>query len=233
MVSIQVGGEDKTAEIVNWLIWSDKRAGLQLICSYLNKGPVLHALKDCVIVPTRELNDVLLTRSGSTNVTPVAKATIYGERYAVVHYPGAADKPYVFKMEGIDFIAPMVKNGAPVLQYFIRVAKARQAHATSQTDSKIAANVVDQLGRLPVSVETALHAYCTGHNGTLLPGPGLIYPFGLNESQLAAVEHAFRAQVSVIEGRPGRARPRRFSTSLPTSCCVGKQWRCCPTPMQQ
>lgn len=214
MVSIQVGGEDKTAEIVNWLIWSDKRAGLQLICSYLNKGAVLHALKDCVIVPTRELNDVLLTRSGSTNVTPVAKATIYGERYAVVHYPGAADKPYVFKMEGIDFIAPMVKNGAPVLQYFIRVAKARQAHATSQTDSKIAANVVDQLGRLPVSVETALHAYCTGHNGTLLPGPGLIYPFGLNESQLAAVEHAFRAQVSVIEGPPGTGKTQTILNIL-------------------
>jgi len=30
MVSIYVGGEDKTAEIINWSIWSDKHEGLQL-----------------------------------------------------------------------------------------------------------------------------------------------------------------------------------------------------------
>src|SRR5690606_6537993 len=90
--------------------------------------------------------------------------------------------------------------------YFSSVANARQERATSQSDRDIAANVVRQLESLPASADTALQAYCTGRNGTLVPGQGLIYPFGVNESQLAAVEQAFRAQVSVIEGPPGTGK---------------------------
>ncbi|MBU2849060.1 DUF2726 domain-containing protein [Acidithiobacillus ferriphilus] len=205
MVSIHVGGEDKTAEITNWSIWSDKHEGLQLKCSYLNKGKAAYALDDCVIYPTRELGEMLLTKPGSTIVTPIAKATIYGERYAVVHYPDA-DKPYVFKMDGIGFATPTTMKEAPVFHYLTAVANARQECAESKTDREIAANVVRQLGRLPASADTALQAYCTGCNSTRAPGQGLIYPFGLNESQLVAVEQAFRAQVSVIEGPPGTGK---------------------------
>lgn len=60
-----------------------------------------------------------------------------------------------------------------------------------------------QLEKLPARVDTALHAYCTARNGMLAEAKGLIYPFGVNESQLKAVEQAFRAQISVIEGPPG------------------------------
>ena len=35
---------------------------------------------------------------------------------------------------------------------------------------------------------------------------GLIFPFGLNESQLLAVERAFSSQISVIEGPPGTGK---------------------------
>lgn len=40
----------------------------------------------------------------------------------------------------------------------------------------------------------------------LAPSQGLIYPFGLNESQHQAVERAFSAQISVIEGPPGTGK---------------------------
>lgn len=211
MISIQVGGEDKTAGITNWSIWSDKHAGLQLKCSYLNGGKAAHALDDCVISPTRELGEMLLTRLGNTR--PIAKATIYGERYAVVCYP-ESDKPYVFKMDSIGFSKPTAMKETPVFQYFMDVAKARQGSAKSKTDREIAANVVRQLGKLPASADTALQAYCTGRNGALTPGKGLIYPFGLNESQLAAVEQAFRAQVSVIEGPPGTGKTQTILNIL-------------------
>ncbi|WP_253454071.1 AAA domain-containing protein [Pseudomonas nitroreducens] len=215
MVSIQVRGEDKTAEITNWWIWSDKHEGLQLRCSYLKKGKAAHAyaLNDCIISPCRELGKMLLIEPGSTIVTPAAKATIYGERYAVVFYQDSG-QPYVRKMDGISFAEPTAMKDAPVFHYFSAVAKARQDRAESESDRKIAANIVLQLEKLPASADTALQAYCTGRIGTLTPGQGLIYPFGLNESQLAAVEQAFHAQVSVIEGPPGTGKTQTILNIL-------------------
>lgn len=205
MISIQVGGVDKTAEISKWSIWSDTHEGLQLKCSYLKDGKATHSLSDCVISPSRKLGEMLLTKPGSAIVTPVAKATIYGERYAVVFYPGS-DKPYVLKMDGIVFSEPAALKDAPVFHYFATVAQTRQERADSESDREIAANVVRQMERLPPSSDTALHAYCTGRNRALTPGKSLIYPFGLNESQLAAVEQAFSAQISVVEGPPGTGK---------------------------
>ncbi|NYE27237.1 RecA/RadA recombinase [Rhodanobacter sp. K2T2] len=117
-------------------------------------------------------------------------------------------------MDGIGFAAPTAMKDAPVFRYFCDVANARQDRAASESDRKIATNVVRQLEELPASADTALQAYCTGRNGTLAPGQGLIYPFGLNESQLAAVEQAFRAQVSVIEGPPGTGKTQTILNIL-------------------
>ncbi|WP_138437659.1 AAA domain-containing protein [Marinobacter shengliensis] len=214
MVSIQVSGEDKTAKISDWSIfWSDKYETLQLTCHYPSKRTYTRPLSDCRVSPTRELGEMLLTKPGSTIVKPIAKATIYGERYAVVHYP-KADKPYVFKMDNIGFAAPTAMKDAPVFHYFTAVANVRQDRAESAADGEIAANVVRQLEKLPASADTALQAYCTGRNGTLTPAQELIYPFGLNESQLAAVEQAFRAQVSVIEGPPGTGKTQTILNIL-------------------
>lgn len=214
MVSIQVDGEDKTAQISDWAIyWCDKSAALQLKCHFPSKKSYTRPLSCCHVSPTRELGGSLLTKPGSKIVTPIAKATIYGERYAVVHYPEAA-KPYVFKMDGIGFATPTALKDTPVFRYFTTVANARQESARSEDDRVIYANVVRQLGKLPASADTALQAYCTGRNGVLVSGQGLIFPFGLNESQLAAVEQAFRAQVSVIEGPPGTGKTQTILNIL-------------------
>ncbi|MDT3720925.1 AAA domain-containing protein [Pseudomonas oryzihabitans] len=206
MVSIWVDGEDRTSQISDWAIyWDDKYAALQLRCYFPSKKSYTRPLSVCSITPTRDLGEMLLSKPGSKIVTPIVKATIYGERYAVVHYQDA-DKPYVFKMDGISFVMPTTMKETPVFRYFTAVANARQESAASKNDRDIAANVVRQLGRLPASANTALQAYCTGRNSVLPSSQGLIYPFGLNESQLAAVEQAFRAQVSMIEGPPGTGK---------------------------
>ncbi|WP_405123823.1 AAA domain-containing protein [Pseudomonas sp. M20] len=214
MASIQMDGEDKTAKISDWAIrWSDRDAFLQLTCHYPSRKKDTRPLSDCLVSPTRELTNVLLHKRGSTIVKPIANATIYGERYAVVHYPGSK-KPYVYKMDGIGFSVPTPMKDTPVFRYFNTVANARKDHAASQTDREIADNVLRQLEALPAIAGTALQAYCTGRNGTLAPGQGLIYPFGLNESQLQAVERAFSAQVSVIEGPPGTGKTQTILNIL-------------------
>ncbi|WP_460410733.1 MULTISPECIES: AAA domain-containing protein [unclassified Pseudomonas] len=212
MASIQMDGEDKTAKISDWAIrWSDKDALLELTCHYPSRKKYTRPLSDCLVSPTRELSNALLHQRGSTK--PIASATIYGERYAVVHYPDSK-KPYVYKMDGIGFSAPTPMKDTPVFRYLTTVANARQHHAKSQNDREIADNVVRQLEKLPAIAGTALQAYCTGRNGTLAPGQGLIYPFGLNESQLQAVERAFSAQVSVIEGPPGTGKTQTILNVL-------------------
>ncbi|WDM57415.1 DUF2726 domain-containing protein [Pseudomonas sp. NEEL19] len=206
MASIQVDGEDKTAKISDWTIgWSEKYEALALTCHFPSSKKYTRPLNNCRVSPSRELNNVLLTKPGSMIVKPIDKAVIYDERYAVVHYPGGT-RPYVHKMDGIVLIEPTSIKNTSVFGYFIAIAKGRCAEARSEEDRAIAKNVVTQLGQLPALASTALQAYCTGRNGTLAPSQGLIYPFGLNESQHQAVERAFSAQISVIEGPPGTGK---------------------------
>jgi len=214
MVTIHIDGEDKTAKISDWSVyWSARHATLLLTCHYPSGKTYTRPLGDCRISPARELGAMLLTKPGSTLVTPIERATIYGERYAVVHYPHSG-KPYVHKLDGIGFAEKTAMTQVPVFQYLVAVAHARQNCAGSGSDREIAANVVRQLEKLPASADTALHAYCTGQNRARAPGTGLIYPFGVNESQLAAVERAFRAQISVIEGPPGTGKTQTILNIL-------------------
>lgn len=214
MISILVDGEDKTAKISDWTMrWNDKHETLELTCHFPSSKKYTRPLNHCQVSPSRELSNVLLTKPGSTIVKPIDKAVIYGERYAVVHYPGTS-RPYVHRMDGIVFIATTSLKDTPVFGYFMKIASTRHAQAQSQADRNIASNVVTQLGKLPAIASTALQAYCTGRNGTLAPGQGLIYPFGLNESQYQAVERAFSAQVSVIEGPPGTGKTQTILNIL-------------------
>lgn len=222
MVSIYVGEEDKTAKISDWAIyWSDKYEALQLTCHFPSKKSYSRPLSECRVVPTRELGEMLLMKKGSTAVRPIEKATIYGERYAVVYYPGAI-KPYVHKMDGIQFVTQTAMKESPVFRYFSDVANARRDRAVSADQKLIAANVVRQLGKLPACSDTALNAYCTGQNRTQAPAGSLIYPFGVNESQLAAVEQAFSAQISVIEGPPGTGKTQTILNILANILLRGK-----------
>ncbi|WP_240687603.1 AAA domain-containing protein [Aeromonas hydrophila] len=205
---------DKTAKISDWTMrWNDKHETLELTCHFPSSKKYTRPLNHCQVSPSRELSNILLTKPGSTIVKPIDKAVIYGERYAVVHYPGTS-RPYVHRMDGIVFIATTSLKDTPVFGYFMKIASTRHAQAQSQADRNIASNVVTQLGKLPAIASTALQAYCTGRNGTLAPGQGLIYPFGLNESQYQAVERAFSAQVSVIEGPPGTGKTQTILNIL-------------------
>lgn len=221
MVSIHVDGRDKTTQISDWVIWCDKYKILQLTCRFPSQKKFTRPLSDCRVAPIRELGETLMTKRGSTIAQPIEKATIYGERYAVVHYPGAAN-PYVYKLDTIEFITPTAMKEAPAFRYFAAVANARVDHAGSVDQRQIAANVVNQLEKLPPRPDTALNAYCTGRNGTQTPGGNLIYPFGVNESQLAAVERAFSAQISVIEGPPGTGKTQTILNILANILLRGK-----------
>lgn len=222
MVSIHVDGEDKTAQISDWgIFWSTKHEDLQLRCYFPSEKTYTRPLSACRVAPMRELGEMLLTEQGSAIVKPIEKATIYGERYAIVQFPGGA-KPYVYKLDSIGLVDPTTMKEEPVFRYFVAVANARMERAGSTDQREIAANVVRQLEKLPSSPDAALHAYCAGQNRTRTPDGDLIYPFGVNESQLAAVERAFSAQISVIEGPPGTGKTQTILNILANILLRGK-----------
>lgn len=98
-----------------------------------------------------------------------------------------------------------IKEGR-IFNYFSAVAEARIAYATTATEKTIAGNVQRQLQKLVPHPDTALQAYCSAQNQTREKAKHLIYPFGINLSQLNAVEQAFSSQISLIEGPPGTGK---------------------------
>jgi len=202
MVSIFVNGEDKTRQIKDWKVWRDDRRGeLALTCYFPSGKTFTSRLIDCRVEPTRVVQGKLLSKPGGSVFRPTEKVAIYGGRYAIVRYPGG-HKDYVMDAGGIVLSDESQFKYQAIFRYFVDVAKAR----IDRTDPAIAKNVLRQLEKLPSHEDSALHAYCTGQNRSRERTTGLIYPFGVNESQLSAVERAFAAQISLIEGPPGTGK---------------------------
>lgn len=205
MVSINVRGEDKTRQISDWTIKSDRSGGLLLTCHFPSGKSFPCPLGDCEVVPTRVVSDKLLRKKGSAVLSSIQKAVIYGEKYAVVQYCGKTTN-YVFKLDAIELLAPTKIKEESVFHYFLSVANGRVDQAEKPTDKVIAENVLRQLNAILPCADTALHAYCTGQNERQAQAGNFIFPFGINESQLQAVERAFSSQISLIEGPPGTGK---------------------------
>lgn len=123
---------------------------------------------------------------------------------------------------GIAFSSETTIKDEAVFRYFVAVAKARVEQAKEQEKKPIAENVLRQLEKILPHEDTALHAYCTGQNRTRERLGGFIYPFGINESQLKAVEQAFTSQISLIEGPPGTGKTQTILNIIANVVLRGK-----------
>ena len=205
MVTICVDGENKTRNITDWSLWSGNDDGeVMLTCHFRSGKKYTRPLSVCQITPTVVLLNVFIERNGRSLTSLAERVVIYGSKYAAVYYSGNT-KPYIMKMVGLDFQACSAFTEQAAFRYFCRVAEERIALARGN-DKNIAENILRQIKRIVPHPDTALHAYCSGKSKDRdLPG-SLIFPFGLNESQLLAVERAFSSQVSIIEGPPGTGK---------------------------
>lgn len=205
MVSIWVNGEDKTRQISDWKIWwGSKQGELMLTCIFPSGKSFHSALRNCRVDPTVVVPGGLLSTKGSAQFNMVEDVSIYGGRFAVVQYRGSTTIK-VLNPDDLVFSAETAIKDGVVFRYFAAVAQARVEHASAQS-RPIAENVLRQLEKVVPHGDTALQAYCTGKNKLRESGGTFIYPFGVNESQLQAVEQAFSSQVSLIEGPPGTGK---------------------------
>jgi RecA/RadA recombinase len=214
MVSVYMDGEDKTSKITDWKLWyCQQRQELQLTCIFPSGKSYRRPMSVCRINPVRSLEGVLITQSGSALFKIADKVILYAEKYAVIYYPGKT-KPYVQKSAGLLFLPSTGLKHNRVFQYFEAVAEARVTCAETASGRLIAENVKKQLQKLLPNADTALQAYCTSQNQRREAPAQLIYPFGINLSQLAAVEQAFSSQISLIEGPPGTGKTQTILNIL-------------------
>lgn len=207
-VTIHLRGEDRTAQIHDWKIyWSDKHQAWFLTCYFHSTKSFSLPLAECRISPTRELGGALLNKGKGGAAKRVEQATLYGNKYVIVSYAGNR-KGYLHRLDDVSVVAETKLKQTPVFRYFLAVAQARggQGGEASPDQDRIADNVVRQLNKLPAHPDSALRAYCSGANRSRELSRPLIFPFGVNASQIEAVEQAFRAQISVIEGPPGTGK---------------------------
>lgn len=221
MVSIYVNGEDKTRQISDWKIQrADTWDALILTCSFPSGKTYSRPLRECRIVPTQQLHGQLVTRKGSSVFSAVEKAVIYGNKHAVIQYVGSQNI-YVMNLDSIEFYPQTTIKSGSIFRYFTAVAEARVDQAKPQ-DRPIAENVLRQLTQVLPHAETALYAYCTGRNRSQQTDGNFIYPFGINESQLKAVEQAFTSQISLIEGPPGTGKTQTILNIIANVLLRGK-----------
>lgn len=214
MVTIHVNGQDKTRQISDWRI-RNSRQGLELICYFPSGKSYRRPLGECEITPTEVMEDALLVKKRGSVFSHVDKAVVYGNKQAVVQYSLGA-KSYVMDMDNIRLVNKTEFTDGDIFRYFLSVAEARleRAKTSSEEDAVIYDNVLRQLNALPPNPEVVLNAYCTGSSQRRETAENLVFPFGINESQLEAVAGVFSSQVSVIEGPPGTGKTQTILNIL-------------------
>lgn len=213
MVTICINEEDRTRQLADWTLrYHSGRKCIELTCHFHSGKEYSYPFDVCNVAPTVRANGTLLIQKGQPGVKVIDHAEIVGNKYALIHYPDG--KPCDVMAAGDVQIMPATTlKDNPVFGYFRRVAEQRVANA-SQSQRHIMENVLRQMDNIVAHPDTALEAYCCGKNASRRRPEHLIYPFGLNESQMNAVEQAFSTQLSVIEGPPGTGKTQTILNIL-------------------
>ncbi|EOS8001294.1 DUF2726 domain-containing protein [Enterococcus hirae] len=202
MFSISMNGQDKTNQIIDWKLW--EKDNKLMVTVYFPSGKSFWKPLDlCKITPQKEIHAGLLSKEENV-YQQIDKATEYGNKYVVVNYPND-QKKYVMKSEKVSIIASSDLKNEDIFSYFTEIVKERVRNA-SPANKSMTENIKRQLEKITPYKGTALHSYCYGKNEARNSLKHLIFPFGLNESQLKAVENAFSSQISIIEGPPGTGK---------------------------
>ena len=221
MTTLYIEGKERTAQFADWTLrYNNEKKYLELTGHFHSGKSYTWPFSQCRVEPTTPAAGTLLLKKGQPAVRTIDHAVIVGNKYALVYYPDN-EKCYVMKSNEVDFISAGTAKKGTVFGYFREVARQRLAHA-SDDKQPIAENIVRQIDKIVAHPDSVLEAYCNASNLRRQKPEQLIYPFGLNESQMKAVEQAFSTQISVIEGPPGTGKTQTILNILANILIQGR-----------
>ena len=112
------------------------------------------------------------------------------------------------------------KVAQDLMAYFRTVADA--ISLTTEDDVKILSKQHERITQISENTVLAKYFSQKGPDSHTSNLESLIYPFGLNLSQKAAVENAFSSQISVIQGPPGTGKTQTILNIIANALMQGK-----------
>jgi superfamily I DNA and/or RNA helicase/very-short-patch-repair endonuclease len=206
-MKIYLDGEEISNKISDWKLQS-KSNQLSVIITYLS-GKKYHACYNrCEIEPTIKMDGKYAILNNGNTVSQIKNATFVGGKYILYQYDNDennCDKVYFKKKSDITITSGVDLKTNTLYDYFNKIIEERLENS-SPDNEKIYASVKRQSDSLSGYSGTALYAYLTKKSVKRELPKDLIFPFGLNMSQLRAIEAAFSSQISIIEGPPGTGK---------------------------
>ncbi|WP_241546177.1 DEAD/DEAH box helicase [Enterococcus villorum] len=197
-----MNGQDKTNQISDWKLWS-KENKLMVTVEFPSGKSFTKPLDFCKITPQKETKFGILSKEKDIYQL-IDKAIEYGGKYVVVTYPNNP-KQYIMETKNVSVIKRSDLKKENMFIYFTDIVKER-VRLVAPKDKPMYKNIERQLNKITPYKGTALHAYCYAKNEVRNSLEHFIFPFGVNESQLKAIENAFSSQISIIEGPPGTGK---------------------------
>lgn len=212
MVKIILDGKDLTPNIKDWYI-SNNSDDFLLTVQYQSDKKYTRPLSEFIIEPVKKLSGDLLYNKKKKIVQEIKEAVEVGEKYLFITYPGS-DKKYRMYCQDIEITQGTKMKQEDIYKYFREIAEERVVLAKNEQERKIAGNIVNQFNKLVSYDRSALNAYINQNVKHYPKKEHLIYPFGINETQMEAVSNAFISQISIIEGPPGTGKTQTILNIL-------------------
>lgn len=204
--TVKIFKDKKTVRFSDWTIWRSNGETM-LTVTYLSGKKYTEPLTSWKIEPEIEKGKGVFYDRKNQCYQNYAGAKVLGGKYALISYEGN-DAVVIRKADEIEFDRETGwdPEKTEVYSYFKNIALEREELAKTSEDKLIAKNIVSQFKKLPLVRETALEAYISGKVQERTEKRELIYPFGINQTQMESVKAAFASQVSIIEGPPGTGK---------------------------
>lgn len=220
MTKLYLNGKEIFCE--DWSIWKDKEnEEIMLTVIYPTGKRYSRPFSEWTVVPTIEMEEALLFNKDSHLFSQISKAIHVGEKFFLVTYP-SSEKIYVMNSAQIEILHSTNVTKEYIFDYFKRIAQERLENAKNEDAKIIAKNVIAQFDKIVPCDETVLYAYIKKKLMSREPFGDLIYPFGINETQMNAIQSAFKSQVSVIEGPPGTGKTQTILNIIANIIVNGK-----------
>ncbi|ELC8332925.1 DUF2726 domain-containing protein [Clostridium perfringens] len=214
-INILLDNKNITNKISDWSLYT-KENKVMVKITYLSGKKFFSDLDKVTITPSLFLGKNQSIEINNVTIDNINSAKIIGNKYILLYYQNN-NKPYLYNINFVKIINIQNNKYKNILDYFYKVAKLKDE--LGGIDKKIA----PELKKLKISSSSVLSAYLSGKSNLYAENNQLIYPFGMNISQMNAIKKAFTSQVSIIEGPPGTGKTQTILNLIANILISGKK----------